>query len=256
MTPDTVPRLRMFAGPNGSGKTTVKTALGKPATWFGAYINPDDIEAAARRDGRLSLDPLGLAVTAADVSAAFAASPLLAGAGLSPGDITDQGCTLGFGGTAFTAYHASVLSDLLRRTALDAGRSFSFETVMSFPDKVALLAEARRRGFRTYLYYIATEDPEINVQRVRNRVADGGHGVPEPKIVERYHRSLGQLAAAIRHADRAYLFDTSEAEAWYLAEVTDGTAIDLKSDGEVPNWFAPVWAALQPAISPPGTTDQ
>lgn len=244
-----VPRLRMFAGPNGSGKTTVKTALGKPPAWFGAYINPDDIEAAVRRDRTFPVAPLGLAVSAAEVEAAFAASPLLAGRGLVPpaGAVRDRAGDLDFGGLAFTAYHASALSDLLRRAALAAGRSFSFETVMSFPDKVDLLAEARGRGFRTYLYYIATEAPEINVQRVRNRVADGGHGVPEGKIVERYHRSLGLLAAAVRHTDRAYLFDTSEAEAWYFAEVTGGTAVDLKSGGKIPNWFAPVWAALRPA---------
>ena len=178
---------------------------------------------------------------------------------MAPGDITDQGDALAFGGPAVTAYHASVLSDLLRRKALDAGRSFRFETVLSVPDKAELPAEARRRGFRTDLYDIATEDPEVNVQRVRNRVADGGHGVPERKIVERHHRSLGPVAAAVRHADRAYLFDTSEAEAWGFAEVTGGAVSDLKSHGEIPNGFAPVWAALQPAPGPaaaPAVTGQ
>jgi predicted ABC-type ATPase len=31
----------MFAGPNGSGKTTVKKDLQKPPPWFGIYINPE-----------------------------------------------------------------------------------------------------------------------------------------------------------------------------------------------------------------------
>lgn len=38
------PRLRMFAGPNGSGKTTVKNGLHRSPSWFGIYINPDDLE--------------------------------------------------------------------------------------------------------------------------------------------------------------------------------------------------------------------
>lgn len=37
-----IPRLRMFAGPNGSGKTTIKTVI-RPEL-LGIYINPDEIE--------------------------------------------------------------------------------------------------------------------------------------------------------------------------------------------------------------------
>ena len=54
---DAIPRLRMFAGPNGSGKTTVKNTLGKPESWFGMYINPDDLEASIRHTGLLPLKP-------------------------------------------------------------------------------------------------------------------------------------------------------------------------------------------------------
>jgi replication-associated recombination protein RarA len=37
-----IPRLRIFAGPNGSGKTTIKTII-RPEL-LGVYINPDEIE--------------------------------------------------------------------------------------------------------------------------------------------------------------------------------------------------------------------
>ena len=114
--------------------------------------------------------------------------------------------------------------------------SFSFETVMSHPDKVQLLRVARAAGFRTYLYYVATEDPAINVARVRLRVSQGGHDVPEAKIVCRYARSLGLLRETIRHADRAYCFDNSGAEPWYFAEIIAGRTIELQSD-TMPDWF-------------------
>jgi len=57
---DGTPRLRMFAGPNGSGKTTIKSSLGKSASWFGFYINPDDIESKIRNTGTLAPSELGL----------------------------------------------------------------------------------------------------------------------------------------------------------------------------------------------------
>ncbi len=147
-----------------------------------------------------------------------------------------RGNVLDFGGVAVNSYHASVQADLLRRKLIAARVPFSFETVMSAPDKVELLRDARAAGFRTYLYYVATEDPAVNVARVRLRVSQGGHDVPEAKIVERYTRSLGLLRDAIRHADRAYCFDTTEDDSWFVAEITAGRTIELRSD-QMPNWF-------------------
>ena len=235
-------RLRMFAGPNGSGKTTVKNSLGKTPAWFGVYINPDEIEATIRTDGVWSADSLGLSASADEVRQFFVASSFLESQKLARACAAIRGDAnaIDFRGIEFNSYHASVLSDFLRRKALDAGRSFTFETVMSSPDKVQLLRDARRRSFRTYLYFIATEDPGINVERVKNRVVDGGHDVPEGKIRERYHRSLGLLGDAIQATNRAFLFDTSEGNAWYFAEVTEGSTLELKSD-QMPNWFQATW---------------
>lgn len=252
---DAIPRLRMFAGPNGSGKTTVKRDLNKPAAWFGVYINPDDIESAVRATGLLPLAPFEITTTTAEVRAYFASSAFLRGQNLrtSADAIHCENAALDFCGLAFNSYHASVLADFLRRKALDARTSFTFETVMSAPDKVELLKEAQDRGFRTYLYFIATDSPEINIQRVKNRVADGGHDVPETKIVERYHRSIALLGEALRHTNRAYLFDTS-GEPWFFAEVTNGTTIELKTGGQIPSWFEPI-ADQFAADSPPSAGD-
>lgn len=107
---------------------------------------------------------------------------------------------------------------------------------MSSPDKVELLRRAQSKGYRTYLYYIATEDPAINIARVRNRVEQGGHDVPLEKIVSRYWRSLDLLLPAIRAANRAYIFDNSGAELVWLAEGTDGQKLELKA-AQIPAWF-------------------
>jgi predicted ABC-type ATPase len=80
---------------------------------------------------------------------------------------------------------------------------------MSHHSKVDLLAQAQAAGYRTYLYFVATDDPVINISRVKSRVKLGGHNVPEDKIAERYHRSLELLMDAIRHTNRAYVFDNS-----------------------------------------------
>lgn len=89
---------------------------------------------------------------------------------------------------------------------------------MSHPDKIEMLRGAQDIGYRTYLYYIATEDPEINISRVRNRVKMGGH-LPEDKIIMRYHSSLNLLMEAVQVTNRAYIFDNSSHEHIWLAEV-------------------------------------
>jgi len=80
---------------------------------------------------------------------------------------------------------------------------------MSHHSKADLLAQAQAAGYRTYLYFVATEDPAIDISRVCNRVALGGHSVPEDRIEPLYHRSLGLLMDAIRLTNRAYIFDNS-----------------------------------------------
>lgn len=58
-----VPRLRMFASPNGSGKSSIQAVISPEL--LGIYINPDDIEKEIRERG----DALDLRAYAAMVQA-------------------------------------------------------------------------------------------------------------------------------------------------------------------------------------------
>lgn len=117
--------------------------------------------------------------------------------------------------------------------------SFTFETVMSDPAKVELLKEATRAGYRTYLYYICTETSVINLGRVAARVAAGGHSVPEGKVTERYDRSLSLLLPASKAANRAFVWDNSEAPEGshrLIATFDDGRLTAVYEP--VPGWFS------------------
>jgi predicted ABC-type ATPase len=230
----------MFAGPNGSGKSTLKFCLRKEL--LGVYLNPDEIEEEILRQCFLDLSAYGVMTTAEELLEFFQSSSFLIAAGL--GDATQQlrfaNGRLDFGKVAVNSYFASASADFLRQKLLEQRASFTFETVMSHPNKVNLLAKARQASYRTYLYFVATDDPEINISRVRSRVKLGGHAVPEDRIVKRYHRSLDLLMEAIKHTNRAYVFDNSgdnkDKKHTWLAEITDGVLLDLKSD-HIPAWF-------------------
>jgi predicted ABC-type ATPase len=142
---------------------------------------------------------------------------------------------------------AQLEADRIRDECLRQGRSFSFETVMSHPSKVELFKHAKALGFATFLYFVATRDPRLNIDRVALRVKLGGHDVPSDRIVARYHRTLSMLPEAIKASDCAYLYDNSQlgsASAGgglrLAAKVEDGTSITLYRP--TPDW---VWEALR-----------
>ena len=230
----------MFAGPNGSGKSVLKSYL--PPELLGVYLNADEIEAVVRHQGGLDFQSFGVETFAEEVLPFFTKARQLLDHGLaeSAQQFNFSGGRLDFCGVPVNSYFAAVAVDFLRTKLLERQDSFTFETVMSHPSKVDLLAKAQQAGYRTYLYYVATEDPAINISRVQNRVKLNGHDVPSELVENRYHRSLGYLMDAIRHTNRAYIFDNSSDNAdrrhTWLAEITEGRTLELKAD-LVPAWF-------------------
>ena len=228
----------MFAGPNASGKSTLKSVL--PHELLGIYLNPDEIESKIQQTGFLELSAFGVTTTEDEILPWFRKSSLLQSDGLpdAANRLHFSEGKLYFKDVGVDSYFASVATDFMRYKLLDRKESFTFETVMSHASKVELLEKAQKLGYRTYLYYIATEDPEINISRVRNRVKLGGHDVPENRIVARYYRSLDLLMEAIKHTNRAYLFDNSgeSKDKTWLAEITNGKTLEMKTD-QAPAWF-------------------
>ena len=70
------------------------------------------------------------------------------------------------------------------------GKSFCYETVMSHPSKIDLIKKAKENGYKITSIFVYTQNPEINIQRVKLRVMQGGHDVSPEKIKSRYYRSL------------------------------------------------------------------
>ena len=79
----------------------------------------------------------------------------------------------------------------------------------------------RQRNYRVYLYFVATDDPEINLDRVRRRVMQGGHPVPADKVRKRYRESIDLMTEACGVAHRAYIFDNSGSKHKLLAEMEE-----------------------------------
>ena len=108
-----------------------------------------------------------------------------------------------------SSYDAAEIAAQQREQAIEARQNFCFETVFSHPSKIDLLAQAKAANYEINLVVIYVADAEVNKARVRQRVSEGGHDVPEEKIVSRIPRTHENIAVAIDLCDFVYVFDNS-----------------------------------------------
>jgi predicted ABC-type ATPase len=234
-------RIRVFAGPNGSGKTTIfRGILAHEKVNLGVYVNADDIEKELFETSSLSFSEYGLSISESQVKDFFRVSTFSPVKRNEP----DLWTTVNVEHNTFKcitridSYLAADLAEFIRKQLLEKDISFTYETVMSHAGKIDFLQQALQKGFRVYLYYIATEDPQINISRVNVRIAQDGHAVA-PKVIEnRYYKSLGNLKAAVRQTNRAYIFDNSQRQANLIAEITNGIDVVLNKAVDLPYWVA------------------
>lgn len=86
---------------------------------------------------------------------------------------------------------------------------FAFETTLAGRVYLPKIREWRAQGWRVVLVYLYLPSAEMSLHRVQERVAQGGHGIPEPEIARRYPRSLRHLFEYMRQCDRTFCLDNS-----------------------------------------------
>ncbi len=231
-------RMRVFAGPNGSGKSTmVNDVIEKGLERYGRalinpnrHINPDDLNST----DVLDFDKFGLTVDENSFRDFMLQSPFYKGCNINIEDIIiNNNC---FNIPNRNSYVGSMLADYLRDCYINSEEKlFSFETVFSHRSKVDFLKSAKDGGWQVYLYFVATADPCINYDRVKDRVFKGGHDVPPEKLIDRYTRSLENLYPALQHCRRAYIYDNTE-HMRLIAEKYPEGALELRTNS-TPAWL-------------------
>jgi len=236
-----VKRLRVFAGPNGSGKSTLFNYLTQIKAFNSYYhINPDLI--AKDLSVSLNLDNWPIDFSYTELINFLKTSPFQPLVNFDMSDFLEYNeRRISLKDPSFyNSYLAAAIAEFLRIKMMQSDSSFSFESVFSHFSKIHELEEAKKANFKIYLYFITTSDPLINLQRVKNRAESGGHDVPDEKIFNRYFRTMSNLYAAFKLADRAYLFDNSKEKAngsFDLFAEKNQERIYLSETKFIPQWF-------------------
>lgn len=77
------------------------------------------------------------------------------------------------------------ISDLAKRW-----QDFAFETTLSTLSYAEHIKKWREAGYEVHLIFLWLDSVEISIERVKCRVASGGHNIPEATIRRRYQRGL------------------------------------------------------------------
>lgn len=68
--------------------------------------------------------------------------------------------------------------------------SFAVESTLSGNNIFRIISRAKQQNYKIILIYTFLKNCSICIERVKNRVKNGGHNVPEKDIIRRYYKSL------------------------------------------------------------------
>ncbi|MCP4148312.1 MAG: AAA family ATPase [bacterium] len=92
------------------------------------------------------------------------------------------------------------------KTCMNENENFILESTLSGKSLLALLNKLKTKGYIIKITYIFLENPDICIDRIKERVLKGGHFVPDNDVVRRYHRSKENFWNRYRQlADEWYL---------------------------------------------------
>lgn len=105
---------------------------------------------------------------------------------------------------------------------LEKEETFSIETTLATKSYINLVRRAQAKGYSVKVLFFWLNSPELALQRVAERVAKGGHNIPEPVIRRRY-------VAGIRNFFRLFM---SEVDYWDIYDNSGYPAIQVACGGK------------------------
>jgi predicted ABC-type ATPase len=98
-------------------------------------------------------------------------------------------------------------------------QDFAFETTLASRSFVSLCSAAKKKGYSICLTFLWLDSKELAIERVKQRVLEGGHNIPTETIVRRYGAGLRNFFTLYKNIVDFWLFiDNSKTEQELIAE--------------------------------------
>jgi len=112
---------------------------------------------------------------------------------------------------------------------IKTGVDFSFETTLSARHFVKLIKAAQQQGYFVTLVFLWLNSTELAIQRIKIRVSEGGHNIPEETIKKRYKMGIINLVKLyIPVCDYWMVINNSISPFQLIAEGIQNNEIEIK----------------------------
>lgn len=129
----------------------------------------------------------------------------------------------------------------LQAQYMSAGISFTQETTLSDQRPLRVIREAKEAGYYVRLFYVGIGTAQEAIKRIKNRVAKGGHDIPEEDVMRRFEAQYENLAKILDYCDEAVFFDNKNG----FVEVGEYRNGELLLQGDYrPEWLQELCAYL------------
>ena len=100
-----------------------------------------------------------------------------------------------------------------------SGNDFAFETTLSTRSYKGFITEAQKEGYEVTLIFFYLNSVKLAIKRVKTRVIEGGHNIPENVIRRRYEKGLENFFVIFKSVVNSWiLVDNSERNLQIIAE--------------------------------------
>ncbi|HPB02385.1 MAG: zeta toxin family protein [Bacteroidales bacterium] len=107
---------------------------------------------------------------------------------------------------------------------------FAFETTLATKSYVKTIIDAKAGGYNVTMVFFLLDSPELAIERVKTRVIEGGHNIPEHVIRRRYDAGIRNLFKLyIPVCDYWMIFDNSRLPSELIAEGYTNIEMDVKN---------------------------
>jgi len=105
----------------------------------------------------------------------------------------------------------------------ERGVDFAFETTLSGKSYVSLLSALKAKGYELHLFFLWIPSPELAIERIKDRVREGGHNVPAEDVRRRFVRGINNFFKLYESLFGSWmLFDNSKAKPLLIAKRKNG----------------------------------
>lgn len=120
---------------------------------------------------------------------------------------------------------------------INSGVDFAFETTLTTLSYINTIKLAREKGYSISLLFFWLNDVDLAIERVKIRVSEGGHNIPEETIRRRYFRGTNNLINKfIELSDFWIVIDNSSKPFKFVAEGQGNAQIKIH--------YEPIWQII------------